>query len=90
MRLPPPRHAFGAKLVGMTHEQPVPRTRAQRGRALFVGESSIDVATARNAGIAVWALPYGYRIGEPIEACQPNRVIPDLFALLADWTEAAA
>lgn len=52
-----------------------------RERALFVGDSSIDVATARNAGIAVWALPYGYNMGEPIEACGPDRVIPDLSAL---------
>jgi phosphoglycolate phosphatase len=52
-----------------------------RERAVFVGDSSIDVATARNAGIAVWALPYGYNMGEPIEACGPDRVIPDLSAL---------
>ena len=51
-------------------------------RALFVGDSSIDVATARNAGIAVWALPYGYNMGQPIEACAPDRVIADCFALL--------
>ncbi|MGS5085883.1 HAD family hydrolase [Hydrogenophaga sp. A37] len=51
------------------------------GRALFVGDSSIDVATARNGGIAVWALPYGYNMGEPIEACGPDRVIPDFSAL---------
>lgn len=50
-------------------------------RALFVGDSSIDVATARNAGVAVWALPYGYNMGEPIEACRPDRVIPDVSAL---------
>jgi len=50
-------------------------------RALFVGDSSIDVATARNAGITVWALPYGYNMGEPIEACRPDRVIPDFSAL---------
>ena len=48
-----------------------------KSRALFVGDSSIDVATARNAGIAVWALPYGYNMGEPIEACKPDRVIAD-------------
>jgi len=53
-----------------------------RERALFVGDSSIDVATARNAGISVWALPYGYNMGEPIEACQPDRVIADFSALL--------
>jgi phosphoglycolate phosphatase len=50
-------------------------------RALFVGDSSIDVATARNAGIAVWAVPYGYNMGEPIEACGPDRVIADFSAL---------
>jgi phosphoglycolate phosphatase len=51
-------------------------------RALFVGDSSIDVATARNAGVAVWALPYGYNMGQPIEACAPDRVIADCSALL--------
>ncbi len=51
-------------------------------RALFVGDSSIDVATARNAGVAVWALPYGYNMGRPIEACAPDRVIADCSALL--------
>ena len=53
-------------------------------RALFVGDSSIDVATARNAGVAVWALPYGYNMGQPIEACAPDRVIADCSVLLAD------
>jgi phosphoglycolate phosphatase len=59
-------------------------------RVLFVGDSSIDVATARNAGIAVWALPYGYNMGEPIEACQPDRVIQDLSILLEGWTQDTA
>lgn len=52
-----------------------------RDRALFVGDSSIDVATARNAGIAVWALTYGYNMGQPIEDSRPNRVISDFSAL---------
>ena len=51
-------------------------------RALFVGDSSIDVATARNAGIAVWVLPYGYNMGQPIAASAPDRVIVDVSALL--------
>jgi phosphoglycolate phosphatase len=50
-------------------------------RALFVGDSSIDVATARNAGVRVWALPYGYNMGEPIQASHPDRVIADCSAL---------
>ena len=53
-----------------------------KDRALFVGDSSIDVATARNAGVAVWALPYGYNMGETIESCNPDRVIADCSALL--------
>lgn len=55
-----------------------------RERTLFVGDSSIDVATARNGGIAVWALPYGYNMGEPIESCSPDRVIPDFSALTTE------
>lgn len=51
-------------------------------RALFVGDSSIDVATARNAGVEVWALPYGYNMGQPIEACAPDRMIADCSSLL--------
>ena len=51
-------------------------------RALFVGDSSIDAATARNAGVPVWLLPYGYNMGQPIEACAPDRVIPDFSMLL--------
>lgn len=51
-------------------------------RALLVGDSSIDVTTARNAGIAVWAVPYGYNLGQPIAASAPDRLINDLGALL--------
>ena len=53
-----------------------------RWRSLFVGDSSIDIATARNAEVAVWALPYGYNMGQPIERSQPDRVIADISALL--------
>ena len=50
--------------------------------ALFVGDSSIDAATARNAGISVWLLPYGYNMGQPVQACQPDRVIVDFSELI--------
>ncbi len=50
--------------------------------ALFVGDSSVDVATARNAGVAVWALPYGYNEGQPIALSNPDRVITDCSMLL--------
>lgn len=51
-------------------------------QALFVGDSSIDAATARNAGVPVWLLPYGYNMGEAVQACAPDRVIEDFSALL--------
>ena len=51
-------------------------------RALFVGDSSIDAATARNAGVPVWLLPYGYNMGQAIEACAPDRVVSDFSSLL--------
>ena len=51
-------------------------------RTLFVGDSSIDAATARNAGVPVWLLPYGYNMGQPIEACAPDRLIQDFSSLL--------
>lgn len=54
-----------------------------RHRALFVGDSAIDAATARNAGVPVWLLPYGYNQGRPVEDCRPDRVIADLSDLLA-------
>jgi phosphoglycolate phosphatase len=52
-------------------------------RALFVGDSSIDAATARNAGVGVWLLPYGYNMGQDVSACSPDRVIADVSQLLS-------
>lgn len=53
-----------------------------RARSLFVGDSSIDVAAARNAGVPVWVLPWGYNMGIPIAASQPDRVMTDLRDLI--------
>jgi phosphoglycolate phosphatase len=51
-------------------------------RALFVGDSSIDVAAARNAGVPVWAVTYGYNMGRPIAEARPDRLLRDLQPLL--------
>ncbi len=69
-----------AGLQGLMSRYGVPAS-----RTLFVGDSRIDIATARNAGVAVWALPYGYNMGEPIENSQPDRVIPDVSVLLTHF-----
>ncbi|WP_341318827.1 phosphoglycolate phosphatase [Paraburkholderia sp. IMGN_8] len=42
--------------------------------AAHVGDSRIDVQTARNAGVTAWAVPYGYNHGDPIELAQPDRI----------------
>jgi len=55
---------------------------AAKERTLFVGDSSIDAATARNAGVPVWLLPYGYNMGQAIDACAPDRVVSDFSSLL--------
>jgi phosphoglycolate phosphatase len=44
-------------------------------QALFVGDSAIDVQTARNAGVRVWAVTYGYNMGSPIAEWRPDRLI---------------
>lgn len=51
---------------------------ASTGEALFVGDSAIDVSTARAAGVVCWAVPYGYNLGRPIADAMPDRIVPDI------------
>lgn len=54
----------------------------QPNQALFVGDSSIDAQTARNAGVPVWLLPYGYNMGQAIESADPDLVIQNFSEIL--------
>ncbi len=47
-----------------------------------MGDSEIDIATARSAGVAVWAVPYGYNHGKPIGEARPDRVIATVRAVV--------
>lgn len=47
-------------------------------RTAHVGDSAIDVAAARNAGVAAWVVPYGYNAGLPIAEAKPDRIFADL------------
>lgn len=47
-----------------------------------LGDSAIDVAAARNAGVAAWAVPHGYNAGRPIAEARPD----GLFATLGEVT----
>jgi phosphoglycolate phosphatase len=53
------------------------------GRAAHVGDSVTDIEAARNAGVAAWAVPYGYNAGRPIAEANPERI----FAGLLDVAE---
>jgi phosphoglycolate phosphatase len=57
------------------------RFQVRRERALFVGDSQLDVQAARAAGVEVWAVPYGYNMGQPIADSHPDRLIATMAAL---------
>ena len=65
-----------------------------RDRALFVGDSHVDVACARAAGVQVWLVPYGYNGGRPASEAGADRVIESLSdvarACIAPARQAAA
>jgi phosphoglycolate phosphatase len=47
-------------------------------RTVHVGDSSIDVQAARNAGVHAWVVPYGYNGGQPIASANPDRIFAGL------------
>lgn len=49
--------------------------------SLFVGDSDIDVATAKGAGVQCWAVPYGYNAGRDIQQAGADRLINDMRAV---------
>ena len=51
------------------------------GRVAHVGDSATDVAAARHAGVAAWAVPYGYNAGVPISDSRPDIVFNSLQAV---------
>jgi phosphoglycolate phosphatase len=70
----------------LMHKKPhasVLRTAAERlgvttDRLAHVGDSRTDVEAARNAGVAAWAVPYGYNGGEPVALAMPSRLFANL------------
>jgi phosphoglycolate phosphatase len=51
---------------------------AAPARTAHLGDSATDVAAARNAGVAAWAVPYGYNAGLPIAEARPDRLFERL------------
>lgn len=52
----------------------IARAGGGRDRAVMIGDSKTDIDTARNAGVPVVAVNFGYT-SEPIESFNPDRVI---------------
>ena len=51
---------------------------ASTDRTAHVGDSETDVQAARTAGVAAWAVPYGYNAGVPITRARPDRIFQSL------------
>lgn len=49
---------------------------------LFIGDSAIDIETARNAKVTCWAVPYGYNRGKDIRLSNPDKLIDNISAAL--------
>jgi phosphoglycolate phosphatase len=54
--------------------QTIARAGGDRGRAVMIGDSKTDIDTARDAGVPVVAVNFGYT-SEPIDSFKPDRVI---------------
>lgn len=85
---------FGAGLPGMdTKPDPglvwyaLEQLKVSREEAVYVGDSDVDVATARNAGLALVAVSWGFRDREVLER-QDVEHIADCAAQLAEMLEA--
>lgn len=81
-------HYFQAVVSGDTtlhrkpHPAPLLHACAALGSApadnLHIGDSKHDIETARNAGSAVYCVPYGYNEGEPVNAADCDALVADL------------
>lgn len=60
----------------------------QRGRTLMVGDSSVDVVTARNAGVPVCGVRYGFQ-PETFDEHPPDMLV-DRLDQLSDWVAGPA
>jgi 2-phosphoglycolate phosphatase len=48
------------------------------GDALYIGDMTVDIATARAAGVPVWVVPAGSDDLAALEAAKPDRILQDL------------
>lgn len=81
-------HFFGAVLGPEDVPQPKPapdmliaamaRLGAAPKQTLYIGDMTVDIQTARAAGVAVWVLPTGSDEESTLQAANPDRMLRDL------------
>ena len=59
----------------------LPRLGVAAGEALYVGDMTVDVETARAAGVRVWIVPTGSDTPEAVARARPDRTLHDLSEL---------
>lgn len=53
-------------------------------QVLYVGDMTVDIETARSAGVRVWAVASGSEDRRALEAAEPDRLLPDLQQMIAE------
>jgi phosphoglycolate phosphatase len=52
------------------------------GEAIYIGDMTVDIQTARAAGVPVWVVPTGSDTRETLEAASPDRLLDHLVSVL--------
>ncbi len=74
----------------VAHPKPAPdmlraalaRLALPANRVLYIGDMTVDIETARAAGLAVWVVPTGSDTRAALEAARPDRILDGLGDLL--------
>ena len=59
-------------------------------RVAHVGDSAIDIQSARHAGVTAWAVPYGYNGGVPVAQAAPDHTFQRLTDVAAHVIQSRA
>jgi phosphoglycolate phosphatase len=63
------------------------RQRVEAGDALYVGDMTVDIQTARAAGVPVWVVVTGSDTSALLQEAQPDRLLDDLEDFWPVWKE---
>ncbi|MSU77633.1 MAG: HAD family hydrolase [Gemmataceae bacterium] len=58
-----------------------------RDEVLYVGDTTVDIQTARSAGVTVWVLPTGSEPRHVLEQARPDRLLENLHDMRMELTD---